>query len=342
MVAMNVFDQDPFTTISLTTAVEKAPYVPNFLDSLKLFEPEPQLTEAVAVEERDGVLSLIPISPLGAPPTPRATELRKLRYFNTVRLATEATIRAVEVRGIRDFGRESALMQVQKELARRLSGPTGAVTLQDYTMEYHRLGAIQGVLLDAGGSTIRNWFTEFGISAPSAIAFALTTTNAGAGSLRPLCNQVTRTMWRAAKGAFLPTTKIHALCGDEFWDNLTNHIDVRDTYLNWSAAVELRQGNAWETYPYGGIHWTNYRGSDDGSTIAVPTNSAYFFPQGAPGVFKVAYSPAEGFPWVSQPGKKRYIIPVKDRDRGAWFKSEVYSYNLHICTRPEVLQNATG
>ena len=31
------------------------------------------------------------------------------------------------------------------------------------------------------------------------------------------------------------------------------------------------------------------------------------------------------------------VVPIMDRDRNEWWKMEVSSYPLHICTRPEVL-----
>ena len=63
-----------------------------------------------------------------------------------------------------------------------------------------------------------------------------------------------------------------------------------------------------------------------------------FFPIGAPGVFRRALAPGETFEWVNTRGKPVYVLPIIDRDRNSWWKMEGYSYPLHICTRPEVLQ----
>src|SRR6202012_4190133 len=136
-------------------------------------------TAAMAVEERDGVLTLISTSPRGAPRTERVTEKRKMRYFDVPRLFHGDTIRADELQNVREFIGEggiavTVLMQLQTELARRFGGPTGVLTNLDYTEEYHRLGAIQGILLDADGTTVlHNWFNEFEITPPTEIAFNL-------------------------------------------------------------------------------------------------------------------------------------------------------------------------
>lgn len=339
MASMDVFNQDAFSMIQLTTAVEKAPYVPGFLGSLGIFEPDPIRTLSLAVEERQGVLSLIKTTPRGAPLKERTTEKRKIRDFRVPRIGEEDTIFASEIQSIRAFGTESELMQVQAEVARRLVGPTGLRNQLEFTKEAMRLGAIQGILLDADASTLYNWFTEFGISPPAEVAFNLAANVDG--ELPPKINQITRAMARAAQGAWLPTTQVHALCGDDFFDLFIKHTDVKETYKFWTAAADLRSGaqrSAFQSFPFHGVTWHNYRGSDDNTTIKIADDKVKFFPQGAPGVFREGMAPGESFDFVNQPGRPEYVFMIPDRDRNAWVKLEMYSYPLYICTRPEILQ----
>lgn len=338
MPTMDIFKQDAFSMIQLTEALERIPYQPQYLGQLGIFEPDPIRTKALAVEERDGVLSLIKTTPRGSPAVQRTTEKRKIRYFEVPRIVQEDTITADELQSIRAFGTESELMQVQAEVARRLNGPTGLLRNIEYTKENMRLGALQGLLLDADGSTLYNWFTEFGQVAPTEVAFNLAAQTAN--SLRPIINTIVRGMARAAKGAFTPSTRVFALCGDQFWDDFTNHVDVIRTFLNFQDARDIRggnQGGAFTEFQFADITWVNYRGSDDNSTIKLNTDKVKFFPVGAPGVFRQAMAPAETFDYVNTPGKEYYVLPIPDRDRNAWWKMEVYSYPLLICTRPEVL-----
>lgn len=348
---LNVFRGDAFTSVTLTEAVERHPYQPTGIGNLRIFEPKPIRTRALAVENRNGRLSIIPTSARGAPPTERVTEKREARYFECPRLATGDTIYAAELMDVREFGTESVMMQVQAEVARRLNGETGLTSNIEYTWEAHRLGAVQGVLLDADKSVIRNWFDEFGIDQPAEIGFNLT--GQTAGELRTTCNQTVRKMARASQGAFTNRTRVIGLCGDEFWDALVNHPDVTSTYINWAQAVELRQGMAFQgdgganvlsdnasiitPMQFGDIHWINYRGSDDLTSIAIPPDKVKLFPKNAPGVFSVAWSPHANAQWMKTLGKPLYVIPVEDRDRQEWWRMEVYSYPLHICLRPEVL-----
>ena len=341
---IDVFRQDPFTAIALTLAVERNPYIPTGIGALNIFDDAPQFTKTVMVESRTGQLVIIPTSPRGAPPTERVTERRNAKAFIIPRIAHGDTLMADEIDGIRAFGEESELEVAQSEIARRLSGPTGLLSNIEFTWERHRLAAIQGVLLDADGSVIYNFFEEFSITPPAEIGFGLqfgSGTDEGTsvvpGSLRMKVNSVVRAMARAAKGAFTSTTKIYAACGDAFWDALMAHPDVTSTYLNQIAAQELREQQAFQTLSFGGIQWFNYRGSDDNSTIAIQPDKVKFFPVGARGVFQVCWGPGETFDFVNTRGRPTYVLPIFDRDRNAWWRMEAYSYPLHMCTRPEVL-----
>jgi hypothetical protein len=340
MASLDIFNQDPFSTITLTAAVDKYPYQPLALGELGIFDDDPIRTTAMVVEQRQGKLVLVPLSERGEEGLQRTTEKRQARYFEVPRLRHADTIYANELQNIRAFGTESELMQVQDEVARRLAGPTGLLKNIEYTWEFQRLAAVQGLFTDFDGTIKYNWFQEFGITQATEVGFNLAAGTAN--SLRPICNGIIRTMARAAQGSFTPSTQVWALCGDTFYDAFVNHPDVIRTFVNWSDAKEIRGGNAggaFTAFEFGGIRWLNYRGSDDNSTIKIPNDKVKFFPVGAPGIFRRALAPGESFQWVNTPGRPVYVVPIMDRDRNEWWKMEVSSYPLHICVRPEVLMS---
>ena len=348
MEIMNVFRSDAFSTISLTSWVDRLPYVPVGIGEMNIFDPIPLRTTAMAVEERNGVLVLIPTSPRGAPRTERTTEKRKVRYFDVPRLFHGDTIQSHEIQNVREFIgtggiAQTVLMQLVTEVQRRLAGPTGILTNLDYTEEFHRLAAVQGLLLDADNSVIHNWFNEFGITQATEVGFNLAAgATTATGTIRAACNGILRAMVRASQGTWRPSTRVIGLCGDEFYDGLTNHMDVKQTFLNWSAAEDLRNGpqfSAFSSFKFADIEWINYRGSDDNSTVAIPTDKVKFFPLGAPGVFQKGMAPAESFEFVNQPGKPRYIRLIPDEKRYEHIDIEAKAYPLHICTRPDMLQS---
>lgn len=334
MASMDVFKADAFSMMGMLAAQEKVQYKPQFLGSLNLFASKPQRTRVVAIEERERTLALIPTSPIGAPPEQRSADKRKVRNFNTVRLAKQSRIMADTIQGIRAFGSETELQQVQTEVAARLQALNDDLEL---TWEHHRLGAVQGLLLDADGSTLYNFFTEFGISQPNELDFAFDLF--AAGELRPFIEKnVVRAMIRASKGAMGTGSRIIGLCGDDFWDALVNHAEVRQTYLNQVAAAELRDGTAFGTFQFAGVTWVNYRGTDDGTTVAIGAGKVKFFPAGAGDLFQVAWAPAEFLDAVNMPGRPVTPLTLLDPSgRNAFVDVEIYSYPLFICTRPEVL-----
>lgn len=336
MASMDIFNSSAFLMTSLTGAVNKVGYKPQLLGSLNIFEPMPVRTRTVFVDRREGKLTLIPSSPVGAPPKELVVDPRNAVPLKTTRLAEGFTLYAEEIQGIRAFGSETEFAQVQAEYLKRMASVRDDM---DLTHEFHRLGALQGLLLDADGTTvIYNYFTEFGVTEAPAIDFDLDNANPATGAIRLKTAEVIRFMSRSAGGAFTPGTTIHALVGDAFYDALITHPEVEKTYQNWAAAADLRQDRTWQAFTYGGITWHNYRGTDDNSTVAIDPDEAKFFPVGAKDVFKKAMAPAEFGPYVNTLGQDTYAMNIPDRDRQAWTRGELYSYPLYFCQRPDVLR----
>lgn len=334
--SMDAFNNRAFSMVSLTAAVDKVDFVPGLLGSLNIFDPVPVYGRTVAVERRENKLALIPTSPLGAAPRETDRAGRDIRDLRTTRLSDSFTMYAHEIEAIRAFGTESEFEALQIEYATRMATVRSNM---DLTHEYHRLGALQGKLLDADGVTvIYDYFAEFNIAEPAAVSFEL---DVAGTDVRTECQKVVRSMARSAKGSFTPSTQVHAIAGDEFYDDLIKHQSVKETYQNWAAAEALREKTAFESFYFGGITWHNYRGTDDNDAVAVPVAEAKFFPVGAKDVFKKAMSPAEFGPFVNTRGQDTYVINVVDKDRQAWTKGELYSYPLYLCTLPEVLRKAT-
>lgn len=333
MAHMDIFSADPFQLVEMTHAINQVPYVPTFIGEQNLFTTRPVQTETITIEKVAGKMALIRTSERGSPLDQVTRNRRNLRSLRTVRIALGDTITAAEVQGWREFGTESTLMTVQAEVGRRL------VALRrnfDLTHEHMRLGAIQGLMLDADGSVIYNYYTEFGVSQAAEVDFELDDAET---DVRLKCKAVINAMVLASSGSMTMGTTVHALCGETFFNDLVNHPTVRATYMGWQAAAELR-GEMPQQFPFGGIVFHEYRGTDDGTTIAVGAEKALFYPVGAMDVFQVAYSPMESFQFVNTPGQPYYALTVRDTDRDMWVAIEGYSYPLYICALPEILQRA--
>lgn len=335
VMGVDVFSTDAFSAVEMTAALEKVPYVPQWLGSLGLFDAKPIRTETFAIEKRDNVLSLVQTTERGSPIPNRGREPRDIRDFRTVRVAQGDVLRASEIQNIRAFGEESELEQLQTEVLRREVSVRNDLEL---THENMRLGAIDGLVKDADGSTIRDWFAEWSISRPSEINFDLGA--AATGAVRTNCQKVIRAMKRGAKGAWVPNvTQVVGLCSDLFYDALIANAEVRSTYLNWQEAADLRTETAFGMFRYGGIWWFNYQGTDDNTTVAVAAGKCKFFPWKARDVFHKMMSPGESFEWVNTPGQDWYSRSIPDTKRNEFVEIEVMSYPQYVCLRPEMLQS---
>jgi hypothetical protein len=177
--------------VELTSTVERIPYQPTLLGDMNIFTPNPIRTKALAVEERDGVLTLIPTSQRGQPiNSERTTEKRKMRYFEVPRLCRATPSRPTRCRHprLRRGDRADAGADRGGAPPGRPDRPGGQHRLH---LGEHAPGAVQGLLLDADGSTLYNWYDEFGFVAPAEVHFNLAA--GAANTLRPLINGIVRT-----------------------------------------------------------------------------------------------------------------------------------------------------
>ncbi|ESZ63510.1 MULTISPECIES: major capsid protein [unclassified Mesorhizobium] len=352
---MDIFNDDAFSTVSMTVALEDFEFKPNLIGSMNLFEEVPIATETVSVERRAGnVLSIIQTSERGAPLAEGKRDRANLRKYDTTRIAKGHTIQASEIQNMRAFGTESELETMISYVGRYEQRLIGDVEL---TWENMQLGALQGKVLDADGTVIIDWFAEWGIAAPAEIDFALDTPGT---NVEQKCRDVLRLMQKASKGAWTIGTRVVGLAGDAFFDKLTGHTTVKQVYLNTSQAQTLNRAfgvatqsafsaGSYAVFDYGGILFINYRGTDDFSDAADPgtksglgikSTKCKFFPMGAPGVYQKAFAPGEAFEMVNTIGRPLYAMMIRDKDRNFWVRPEVYSYPLFICTRPEMLLTA--
>ena len=334
MASFDVFGNDAFSMTSLTGAIETVDYLPNLIGSLGIFEKDGVRTKNFWVDRRDGELNVIATSERNSPNSVLARDTRNTVSLSTVRLAQESTITAAEIADWRAFGSESEFAVVQTEYALRMKKLRDNM---EYTMERHRLGALQGILLDADDSVLFNYFTEFGETQAAEIDFALGTATT---EVRNKCNQVVRQMKTASRGSWTAGAQVHAICGDTFYDDLISHSTVKESYLNWAAAADLREGTAYESFKFGGLTFHNYQGSDDGSEIAIAATEAKFFPVGVAGVFKQIMSPADEYiEFANTKGLDVYALnEIDPAQNKKWNKAIVSAYPLFMCQKPRMLQ----
>jgi hypothetical protein len=275
---LDIFKSDAFGLISLTDAILKLPHQPTRIANLGLFQSRGIPTTTVVVEEKDGQLSLIPTSPRGGPGSVLGRNLRTARSFLVPHLEREATIYADEVQGVRAFGSESETEGVMAVVNQRLAELR---PMHDVTLEYQRIGAMKGSIVDADGTTVLfNLFTEFNVVQQTKdFVLSNATTN-----VRKTTVEALRLMEAELGGT--PYTQARAFCSAGFFDDLVDHANVKEAYKYQEGRAMLAGDLRYTGFEYGGVLWEEYRGSvtgSDGNAKAfIPANEAILFPVGPP------------------------------------------------------------
>ncbi|MFO7598035.1 MAG: major capsid protein [Desulfocurvibacter africanus] len=327
---------DAFSMASLTAAINLLPNNYGRLREMGLFADKGIITRTVIVEEQHGVLNLLPTQPLGADGTKGKSGKRKVRSFNVPHIPHDDVILPEEYQGIRAFGSETELQTLSQIVNDKLQVMRNKHAI---TLEYLRMGALKGIILDADGSTLYNLYTEFGITQKS-VSFALGTE----GTKVPAkCRDVLRHVEDNLMGEVM--TGVHCLCSQGFFDSLIGHKSVEQVFLNHVAAIDRLGGDPRKGFSFGGITFEEYRGQamDGAGTVRkfIADGEAHAFPVGTMGTFQTAYSPADFVETANTIGRPVYA-KQEDRKFGRGVDLHTQSNPLPICYRPGVLVRLTA
>ena len=331
MITLDIFSGDAFRLAAMTAAINAQPYVPGMIGASGLFESGGIMTSTASIELLNGTLSLVQTTARGAPGISVSADRREMTSFVVPHLQVNDRIYADEVLNLRAFGSDSELSTVQSVVEARLAKARRNI---DATHEWHRVGALKGIVYDADGTTVlANLFTAFGVS-QSTQNVALSNS---ATKLRNVFTATARTIEDALGNANY--TGLVAWCGATFWDSLIEHASVKETYLNQSKANDLR-GNPLNSFDFGGITWNRYRGKN-GSTPYIADTKAYIVPTGVPDLFITRFAPGDYVETVNTIGLPYYARQTLMQN-GKGIDIEAQSNPLHICTRPAAIVEATA
>lgn len=330
--SLDIFRKKAFSTIALTDHINKLPHAPSRLGQMGVFQVKGVVNRTIWITMKDGRLTLIPVSPLGAPLPQNERDMREAEAFQTFRVAKGDRVTAEEVQDMVAPGTENTLQTVAGEVNERMSNLREDLEL---TREHMRLGAINGLMIDADGSTLLDYYQKFGVTKAAEISFNLA--SATLSTLADASLEVTKRMFYASKGTWVSSrTGVTALCGHSFWRKLITNPDVIEFYKQTSNGAALDRNV--QSFYMNGITWELYWGTEDDTTVAVPATKCRFVPTNTNGAFQEIYAPAEFAPYVNKKGKREYAMTIPDMKRQAYVDVEIYAYPLVICTRPEMLQ----
>lgn len=327
---------DLYTPAELTAAVNKLPLMPLRLSGL--FKETGVRTTKVSLDIRQGRIILVPNQDRRDKPehlAGRGTR-RSTKILECAHLPLADTILPDDIQDVRGFGAAEPIGP-ETVINDRLQTLKNSVEM---TVEFHRTGAVKGVVYDADGVTVlHDLYDVFGISKKRIdILFP----DEVPVTENPVLKAILDGKRHAEqKCGGLPIARFEALVGSDFYDLLTGHELVREAFEQWQANQQNWGDNDYRRrgFVYGNVTWLEASEVVCGRAI-VEKNKAHMYPI-APGIFETFYAPANWNQTVNTIGLPFYAqMEAQDMNRG--YELEVQSNPLCVCTFPETLVEFTA
>lgn len=323
---LDLFSDEAFSVASLAEAINDQQYLPGRIGQLGLFAEGGVTTTNVIIERKGNTIRLVPTTPRGSDGMRERSEKAKMRSLLVPHIKQGWSIMADEVQNIKGFGQQTLLQSLQAYVNDRLMAVGQNL---EATLEYHRIGAIKGQILDSDGLTvIYNLFTEFGLAKQTHDLVLGTATTKVRVKLNEAKRKAEDKLGNIAHRGF------RVFCSAGFYDAFTGHAMVEEAFERYQNGSFLRDDNR-SGFEYNGIIFEEYRGSVGGVDF-IPAGKAYMVPDGVPGLFKTKFAPADYVETVNTMGLPKYAKqqPLKF-NRG--IDGEAQTNPLCYCERPDTI-----
>ncbi|WP_026756678.1 major capsid protein [Sediminimonas qiaohouensis] len=331
MPSMDIFNDDAFSVVSLTAAINKRKYRPGQISATGAFQEDGVTTTTVFVEQRDGKLGLVEPTARGGPGETTGSEDRVAVPFAVPHYERDDAVLADEVQNVRAFGSESETETIEARVQDKLGRHGQDLTM---TLEHQRVGAIKGIVTTKSGAVLENLYTRFGIATPAAISMEL---DVDATNVGELFDGVRYSVEDSLDDAY---DGLHVFTGRDFHKAMWGHKSVKESLLNYEGAMQLRQGTP-DRFEFGGAVFERYRtgaaATTDLGSAYIAADEARVIPLGVPDLFMTRFAPADYEETVNSIGLPLYARQYAMQN-GKGRHLEVQMNAISICTRPEVLR----
>ena len=327
MATFDIFNNDAFSVTSLSQVIVDLPRVQTVLGDSGLFTESGISTTSMLIERTGSEFKLVPAAPRGGVGATVGLKGRSLFPVSAIHLPQIGGMLADEVQGIRAFGSETEVEAVSTKLAQKIAVAKGNI---DLTLEYHRIGAIKGLILDADGVTpLMNMYDVFGVTQTS-LGFVLGTAGT---KVKEKITAVTRAIRTKLGGRSF--TGVEVLCSAAFFDALTGHATIEKAYELYNQNAYARDDQRTKPFGFAGVTFREYLGGVGGIDF-IPAGEAYAYPTGVNGLFQTHFAPADYMETVNTNGLPYYAKQeLMDYNKGVSFEAQ--SNPINLCTLPETV-----
>ena len=323
-------DELIFTTEELSTAITQLPTRIGNPNDINLFRNIPGTTNSFSVEFYTDSNALVPTTEWGGVPPKNSSGKRIDKSWVVPHMPLEDTILASDVIGVRAFG-STAAETVQGKVLDKLQQMKNKI---DTTLAYRRTKAKQGIILDANGKTIVDYFVDFGVTAQTVdFELGVATTNVLA-KCQDVIDLVEDGLGQELYGS------IEAEVDRQFYDALTSHKNVREVFLNWSGAEQRLGRSNTSGFEFGGIKFIVNR-QKVGEVPLIGVKEGHAYPTGTQDVFLNALAPAD-FNETVNTSALPYYAKQEPKKFNRGFDLHVQSNQLPVVAKPKALVKLTS
>lgn len=326
--------EDLFNLATLTTAINTLPKPPTVLGDSKLFKVKSTKHLYVVVENINGKLQLVENTSRNAEPSKKVHGKRTRRVFEVPHLPRSTTISPDNL-AVAAFGESDVSQEQSKVINDKLQELKNDIVA---TEEYHRVGAISGLVLDSDGtSVIHDLYKEFNMKQ---ISMSLDLDNPDA-DVRGNIIKMKRASQKKLGGVMVKGWKCY--CSSDLFDKLTAHPNVQKAYANYAEASDKLGGDKRNGFEFGDVTWIEYdveiMGTNGKLIRYIKEGVGRLVPE-VDGLFETHYAPANYNETVGTLGKEMYAkVEPRKMDKG--WDLEAQSNPLIICTQPDALIEVT-
>ena len=215
---------DSYTAAELTEAVNKLPLIP--MRMRPLFRQVGVKTTGVGIDGNQGRLVLVNNQDRREPPEQMAGRgsKRKTVFLEAAHLPLADGVKPEDVQDVRGFGTTEPITK-EYVINGKLQDLKNSVSM---TTEFHRVGAAQGIIYDADGTTVlHDLYKVFGVTKKTMdLVFPSNTTK-----FNPILTTILKAKRHAAqKLGGNPVNRFEAIVGEDFYDMLTSQELGRKTF----------------------------------------------------------------------------------------------------------------
>ena len=315
-----------YGVVPMTEAINKLPANPTIIRELGLFKPQYETTTSVAVESKNGVLTLVKAVPRGTPGDPVTSKIGNRQSFEMLHLPKNDIVRADDVQNVRTFGGGNKAQTVAEKVNDKLADMKSDI---EYTREHLMLGALSGKILNADGDPIIDIYDRFGLIRQT-INWNLAAANGNVGSM---IDSAVRNLSKKRGGE--PVNGWIVLCSPTFMDAVIYHKTVTAIYERYQEGSAYRSGDTSVGFEHKKLKFINYDHVFE-SGLQITEGEAIILPAGTKNTFKEFFAPADMSSTVNTKALPYYASREKlDHDKG--WSLEAQSNPLPLLLRPELV-----